>query len=75
MTIGWSFTTLSQASNDEIDNIDKFHYLRSSLEGSAAVVIKFIQFSANYCDMETLLCERFENKRLLTQNHVSASIV
>ena len=36
--------------NDEINNINKFHYLRSSLEGSAAVVVDAIQFSTtNIC--------------------------
>lgn len=59
--------------NDQIDEINKFHYLRASLEGSAAVVIQSIEFSAsNYPVAWKLLCERFDNKRLLVQNHVSA---
>lgn len=59
--------------NDDIDEINKFHYLRASLEGSAAVVIQSIEFSANnYAVAWKLLCERFDNKRLLIQNHVSA---
>lgn len=60
-------------SNDEIDEINKFHYLRSSLEGSAAVVVKSVEFcSKNYQTAWKLLCDRFDNKRLLLQNHVSA---
>ncbi|XP_049868956.1 uncharacterized protein LOC126368838 [Pectinophora gossypiella] len=60
-------------SNDGFDEISKFHYLRASLEGSAAVVIQSIEFSAiNYSIAWKLLCERFDNKRLLVQNHVSA---
>ncbi|CAK1593093.1 unnamed protein product [Parnassius mnemosyne] len=60
-------------SNDEIDEINKFHYLRASLEGSAAVVIQSFEFSAsNYTVAWNVLCERFSNKRLLVQNHVSA---
>lgn len=60
-------------SNDDMDEINKFHYLRSSLEGSAAVVINSIQFSsANYSVAWNLLCERFDNKHLLIQHHVSA---
>ncbi|XP_049869686.1 uncharacterized protein LOC126369369 isoform X1 [Pectinophora gossypiella] len=60
-------------SNDDIDEINKFHYLRASLEGTAAVVIQSIDFSAeNYNDAWTLLRERFDNKRLLVQHHVSA---
>lgn len=60
-------------SNDQIDEINKFHYLRASLEGTAALVIQSIEFSANnYTVAWGLLCERFDNKRLLVQNHVSA---
>lgn len=60
-------------SNDDINDINKFHYLRSSLEGSAAVVINSIQFSAaNYSVAWKLLCDRFDNKHLLIQHHVSA---
>ncbi|KAH9645477.1 hypothetical protein HF086_003494, partial [Spodoptera exigua] len=59
--------------NDQIDKINKFHYLRASLEGTAAVVIQSIEFSAdNYSIAWDLLNERFDNKRLLIQNHVSA---
>lgn len=59
--------------NDQIDEINKFHYLRASLEGSAAVVIQSIEFSANnYSVAWKLLCERFDNKRVLIQNHVAA---
>lgn len=59
-------------SNDDMNDINKFHYLRSSLEGSAAVVINSIQFSAaNYSVAWQLLCGRFDNKHLLTQHHVS----
>lgn len=59
--------------NDDIDEINKFHYLRASLEGSAKVIIQSIEFSAvNYKIAWQLLCDRFNNKRLLIQNHVSA---
>nr|XP_049702535.1 uncharacterized protein LOC126055847 [Helicoverpa armigera] len=60
-------------SNLEIPHINKFHYLRSALEGSAAVVIKSIEFSAkNYKVAWDLLCQRFENKDLLVNNHLTA---
>ncbi|KOB73265.1 Gag-pol polyprotein [Operophtera brumata] len=59
-------------SNDGMDEINKFHYLRSSLEGSAAVIIQSIEFSAsNYSVAWQLLCDRYNNKRLLIQNHVT----
>ncbi|CAH2096233.1 unnamed protein product [Euphydryas editha] len=67
-----TFTSLIH-SNDDIDEINKFHYLRASLEGAAAVVIQSIEFSAsNYLVAWQLLCDRFDNKRLLIQNHISA---
>lgn len=67
-----TFTSLIH-NNDDIDNINKFHYLRASLEGSAAVVIQSIEFSsANYSIAWQLLCDRFDNNRLLIHNHVSA---
>ncbi|XP_030036229.1 uncharacterized protein LOC115451946 [Manduca sexta] len=59
--------------DDDIDEINKFHYLKTSLEGSAADVIQSVDFSAeNYSLAWDLLCGRFDNKRLLLQNHVSA---
>ncbi|XP_059052238.1 uncharacterized protein LOC131846836 [Achroia grisella] len=59
-------------SNDNMDEINKFHYLRASLEGSAAVIIQSIEFSAsNYAVAWQLLCDRYNNKRLLIQNHVN----
>ncbi|XP_052758555.1 uncharacterized protein LOC128202398 [Galleria mellonella] len=67
-----TFTSLIH-NNDEIDEINKFHYLRASLEGSAAVVIQSVEFSSkNYAVAWKLLCDRFDNKRLLIQNHVSS---
>ncbi|XP_072936546.1 uncharacterized protein [Epargyreus clarus] len=67
-----SFVSLIH-SNEDIDDINKFHYLRACLEGAAAVVIQSIEFSAgNYAVAWKLLCDRYDNKRLLVQNHVSA---
>ncbi|KAI5640198.1 hypothetical protein NE865_07455 [Phthorimaea operculella] len=67
-----TFTSLVHTDN-EYDDISKFHYLRYSLEGSAAEILKKIEFSAeNYAAAWKLLCERYDNPRLLTNNHVSA---
>lgn len=58
---------------EDIDNISKFHYLRASLHGSAAVVIKNLDFSKdNYTTAWQLLLDRYDNSRLLVQNHVQA---
>lgn len=66
------FTSLIHE-NESINNIQKFHYLRASLEGSAAQVIKSLEFSANNYDTAwNLVCTRFENKKLLIHNHVEA---
>ncbi|XP_047032323.1 uncharacterized protein LOC124639132 [Helicoverpa zea] len=59
--------------NDDIDDVNKFHYLKACLEGSAAVVIQSIEFSANnYSVAWKILCDRYDNKRVLINNHVAA---
>lgn len=58
---------------DMIPQINKFHYLRNSLKGAAAVVIQSIEFSGdNYKLAWDLLCNRYNNKRILTNNHLKA---
>lgn len=60
-------------SNEGIPPINKFHYLRSSLEGGAAMVIKSIEFSSkNYKIAWELLCQRYDNKNILINNHLKA---
>lgn len=60
-------------SNNSIQTISKFHYLRSSLEGSALVVIKSIEFtSENYSIAWDLLRKRYDNKNILINNHLKA---
>ncbi|KAJ0181414.1 hypothetical protein K1T71_003499 [Dendrolimus kikuchii] len=60
--------------NDKaIDEINKFHYLRTSLHGSAALIIRSLDFTAeNYRNAWSLLCERYDNKQLLVNNHVKS---
>ncbi|XP_047986591.1 uncharacterized protein LOC125226606 isoform X1 [Leguminivora glycinivorella] len=54
-----------------MDNINKLHYLRASLKGSALLVIDNLDFkSENYTSAWKLLCSRYDNKRLLVNNHV-----
>nr|CAI5833055.1 unnamed protein product [Callosobruchus analis] len=58
---------------DSITKIQKFHYLRASLESSAAQLIKSLEFSADNYDIAwQIVCERFNNKKLLIHNHVKA---
>lgn len=60
-------------SNDNIPDISKFHYLRSCLEGGAAVIIKSIELTnANYNVAWELLCDRYNNKNVLINNHLKS---
>ncbi|KAJ8911369.1 hypothetical protein NQ315_011662, partial [Exocentrus adspersus] len=59
--------------NTDIKNIQKFHYLKASLVGAAPRVIQSIEFKAeNYPTAWETLCDRFDDKDLLVQNHISA---
>lgn len=60
-------------SRADLDPIHKFHYLKSSLSGSALQVIGALEFTAsNYVHAWELLTERFHNHRLLVYNHVKS---
>lgn len=57
----------------EITNIQKFHYLKSSLKGSAELVIDSLEFSADNYDIAwELLLTRYNNSRLLIHNHLKS---
>lgn len=59
--------------NNTMSNVQKFHYLRLSLEGSAADRINSLQIcDDNYEVAWKLLNERFEDKQALIKNHVKA---
>lgn len=59
--------------NDRIQPIHKFHYLNSYLEGDASRVISNLEMSdANYSKAWSLLCERYNNKRQLINNHLNS---
>lgn len=74
---GWlefknSFYTMIHKRTD-LDPIEKFHYLRAALSGSARQVISALEFTAeNYEYAWELLLNRFQNERLLVNNHVKA---
>lgn len=60
-------------SNAQINDIMKFHYLRASLEGDALKVIHSLEFSEqNYQVAWELLCNRYDNSRLLVFNHIQS---
>lgn len=59
--------------NKTISNINKFHYLRTSLKGRASLVIKGLDFIPNnYPEAWKLLSDRYDNERILTNKHVNA---
>ncbi|KAL0881752.1 hypothetical protein ABMA27_001541 [Loxostege sticticalis] len=67
-----TFSSLIHSDNS-IPNINKFHYLRASLTDSAALLIRSLDFSSeNYIIAWDLLCDRYNNNRLLVKNHIQA---
>lgn len=59
--------------NESISDIQKYHYLRASLIGSAAQVIRAIEFSSNnYTVAWDTVFNRFNNTSLLINNHIKA---
>lgn len=60
-------------SNKTLDSIQKLHYLKASLDGSALQCIQSIHFSSeNYEIAWKILCERFDNKRLMIHNLIKS---
>lgn len=56
-----------------LDDVMKFHYLRSSLGGEASKIITNLEFSpANFSIAWDLICKRYNNNRILVQNHVKS---
>jgi len=59
--------------NSRLTEIEKFHYLRSSLKDKAAEIVKSIETTTdNYHDAWTAVKERYDNKRWIIQKHVRA---
>ncbi|XP_067216970.1 uncharacterized protein [Linepithema humile] len=60
-------------SNPHLSEIQKFHYLRSSLKGEAAEVIKAFEITTeNYKEAWELLIERYDNRRRIVQGHIKS---
>ncbi|GJQ87162.1 hypothetical protein Trydic_g8746 [Trypoxylus dichotomus] len=56
--------------NESLNCIQKFHYLKSSLKHEASTVIQSLEVSeANYPIAWKTLCERFGNSRLIINSH------
>ena len=60
-------------SNDGLPEIQKLHYLKSSLKGEPAKLLSHLPItSANYKVAVKLVKERYENKRLISRAHINA---
>lgn len=67
-----TFTALVHE-NAKIRDIHKFYYLNSYLEGEAARVICNLEVTEkNYLEAWRILCERYDNKRQLINNHLKS---
>ncbi|XP_050509064.1 uncharacterized protein LOC126886242 [Diabrotica virgifera virgifera] len=59
--------------NKNISDIQKYHYLKSCVSGSAEKVIQSLTVSSsNFIVAWNLLLDRFENKELLIHNHIKS---
>lgn len=59
--------------NSSLTDIEKFHYLRSSLKDKAAEVIRSIEITTdNYQEAWSTIKERFDNKRWIVHKHIKA---
>jgi hypothetical protein len=60
---------------NDLTNIQKFHYLKSSVKGEAQKLIVHLAITHdNYVTAYNLLKSRFENKRIIVQQHVNTII-
>lgn len=60
-------------SNRELNDTQKFYYLRSSLREDAVEIVSSLEISgATYVDTWARLKERYDTKRLIVQNHIRA---
>eukprot|EP00731_Ephydatia_muelleri_P015789 Em0009g213a len=69
----WDSFKSSIHDNDELTSIDKFNYLNSLLESSAAAAIARLTLSeANYSEAVAILTKRFGNRQQIVTKHMDA---
>ena len=69
----WESFKSSIPENNEITSVDKFNYLNSLLEGSAAAAIAGLMLSdVNYNEAVTILTKRFGNRQQIVTKHMDA---
>ena len=69
----WDSYSSSIHENSDLSEIDKFNYLRSLLEKSAAEAVSGLKiFSANYQEAVDNLKNRFGNQQQIVNAHMNA---
>ena len=72
-TTFWDSFEATVHANPDLSNIDKFNYLNSLLEGSAAEAISGLSLTAsNYEEAVAVLKKRFGNTQLIINKHMDA---
>eukprot|EP00102_Acyrthosiphon_pisum_P006100 XP_001951644.2 PREDICTED: WD and tetratricopeptide repeats protein 1-like [Acyrthosiphon pisum] len=65
--------TIMVHSNENVPEVQKLFYLKATLSGDAAEVVKYFETSANNYQIACeCLNERFNNKRIIVQAHIKA---
>ncbi|XP_008485636.1 uncharacterized protein LOC103522310 [Diaphorina citri] len=68
------FTSLVH-NNESLTDVQRLHYLKASLKGEASDLVSSLSTSNNNYDVAwKLLCEQYENTRLIVNNHVKAIV-
>ena len=70
-TTFWHSFSSAVHSNEELNEVDEFQYLKSLLEGSAAETISGLPMtSSNYSHAVNLLNKRFGSKQVIISKHI-----
>ena len=71
----WFWDSFSSAihTNPSLNQVDKFNYMQSLLEGAALASVSGLSLTeSNYKSAVEILTERFENKQLIISSHMEA---
>ena len=65
--------TASVRDNSQLSDCEKMQYLKSSLQGEALSVVASLPLTgSSFNTAWTMLCERYENKRAISRDHIAA---
>lgn len=61
--------------NETLSDVEKFHYLKTSLHDTVKPILHSLEASSeNYATAWLLLKERYDNKRIIVNKHISALV-